>query len=108
MRALAILLLAAALAACQSTAQRTDAAPGQSAAATAGLSPETAIIIRASSSAEGVPQEYEWIRKQLPGAKIKKQALVMEPKAYDRFEVEMPDGKIREVYFDISSFFGKW
>lgn len=107
MRVPTFLLFVVALAACQSTVPRTDPAMAQGSAAETGLSQETAIVIRASSSAEGVPQEYAWLRQHLPDGKIKKQALIMGSKPYDMFEVEMPDGQIRHVYFDISSFFGR-
>jgi len=83
--------------------------PAVQAGAGAGATPDTAIEIRAGSSAEGVPAEYAWIRTHLPGARIERQALVLGEggKAWDRFDVVLPSGEARAVYFDISSFFGR-
>ncbi len=83
--------------------------PPAAAAAEAGATPATAIEINAGSSAKGVPAEYAWIERNLPNAKIEKQALVLgdDGKAYDRFDVVLASGETRTVYFDISSFFGR-
>jgi hypothetical protein len=72
-----------------------------------GTTKDSAIVISAADEVAGVDAEYAWIKDNLPGAKIKSQGLVMGPRAYDRFEVALPSGETRAVYFDISSFFGK-
>jgi hypothetical protein len=104
MRFVFLLSVALMLGACQSAPSGIPPAPD----ARLGASPGTAIVIEARSSADGVPKEYEWIRSNLPGAKIEQQALVNDgARAYDRFEVQLPTGEKRAVYFDISSFFGR-
>ena len=55
-----------------------------------------------------IEAEYAWIHKNLPGAQVVSQALgSCEGKPVDILTVELPGGGTREVYFDISSFFGR-
>ena len=72
-----------------------------------GTTKDSAIVITAADEFAGVDAEYAWIKDNLPGAKIKSQGLAMGPRVYDRFEIALPSGETRTVYFDISSFFGK-
>jgi len=73
-----------------------------------GDSLENAIIIKgARDGQEGVDAEHWWLRKHFPGYQPKGQGLLhREGKAYDKLEIVLPDGKQKEVFFDISSFFG--
>lgn len=65
-------------------------------------SPAKAII------AQGVPEEYAWIRDHLPGFKPQMQALqFIDDKPYDLLTVRNTRGEEKVIYFDISSFFGK-
>jgi hypothetical protein len=67
-----------------------------------GLSPETAIIVRS------IAEEYQWIQHNCPGFTLLLQGLKeMNGKHYDYLTLCAPDGEEREVYFDISEFFGK-
>ncbi|HBK7261041.1 TPA: hypothetical protein LNF46_003507 [Vibrio cholerae] len=62
----------------------------------------------------GVSAEYRWIEHKYPGAKLKSQALStlelltkekMEKEIYfDVVKIELEDGRIKEIYFDISEF----
>jgi hypothetical protein len=73
-----------------------------------GRTAETAVVIGgARSSMDGVPAEYAWIRQNLPGARIESQSLVTGSKVYDVFDVTLPSGETREVFFDITAFFGR-
>lgn len=73
-----------------------------------GTSVEKAVVILgAMGSMDGVPAEYAWIQRNLPGAKIESQSIEPGEKTYDLFKVTLPNGETRDVYFDISSFFGK-
>ncbi len=57
---------------------------------------------------KSVDAEYQWLRAKHPGHKVKRQALLANGgKHYDRISITTKDGKELEVYFDISSFFGK-
>ena len=74
-----------------------------------GLSFETAIVIDAKSETTGVDKEYVWLRKNYPGYKLIKQALVFNNnKPYDLMKIETAQGAAKEIYFDISKFFGKF
>jgi len=67
-----------------------------------GSSYATAIV------APSVPFEYQWLRENYPSAKFMMQSLNFhEGKPYDILKVRLEDGSVIEVYFDISSFFGK-
>lgn len=58
--------------------------------------------------APSIPKEYEWLREYYPGCVFKMQSLVFhEGKPYDILHIETIDGVQKEIYFDISSFFGK-
>lgn len=74
-----------------------------------GSSMEKAIILKgASSSLGGVPAEYEWIRDNLPGCKVRMQSFnKRENKMYDVMICSCSDGRTETVYFDITDFFGK-
>lgn len=105
-----ICLIAIALAACQGAVPTRHGAPGAGITYGGGDggSADTAIVIAGTNTAPaGIDAEYAWIEKHLPGAKIESQALVMGSPPMDRFEVVLPSGEKRKVYFDISAFFGK-
>jgi hypothetical protein len=90
-----------------------------------GLSLETAVIINVEQKSYIPAAEWDWIEKHLPGAK----RLTAKPKTrtedgdetitfahslhkvdgkiYSVLLVELPNGSEREVYFDITSSFGK-
>ncbi|MEK0450060.1 MAG: hypothetical protein RL088_2328 [Verrucomicrobiota bacterium] len=58
--------------------------------------------------AKSIPAEYDWLRKNHPGYKLRQQSLQMhQGKPYDVLAITKKDGKDIDVFFDISSFFGK-
>ena len=78
-------------------------------AARDGGSVATAVIINARDEKAGVDAEYAWIRANIPGGRPDGQALESQGgKPYDLIHVRLPDGSLRDVYFDISGFFGKF
>jgi len=89
-----------------------------------GRSYETAVVVNAKTDAEGAAMQWEWIEKNLPGARIESTPTPAElekkgifkldqilaqhdGKFYDVILLRMPDGKLRNVYFDITGYFGK-
>lgn len=79
-----------------------------------GDSIEKAIVIRdAKSSFEGIAAEYDYLAMKF-GARGKDwnlalQALINEKgKHYDQMNLDFPNGTKRTVFFDITSFFGKF
>jgi len=119
MRYITLFALCASLiacAACSSSSHDATASPGPPDAASqpasspelAGSGYSTAIVIPSSHESDGVQAEYAWIRENLPGSHSTGQALVFhEGKSYDVVHVEGADGEKRDVYFDISSSYGK-
>lgn len=73
-----------------------------------GSSFERAIPIVAANSLEGVPMEYAYLRRHYPGWRRAKQELLRKDgRAYDRLTIVSPEGETRQIYFDITGFFGK-
>lgn len=74
-----------------------------------GLSYQTAIFIKETTSMKGIAAEYEWIKKRYTDYTVKKQSLQMQNgRAYDILTIGFPDKKTLDLYFDISNFFGKF
>ena len=70
---------------------------------------ETAVVIQASSEFEGIMMEYQWLDEHYPGYEGLGQAVTFENgKPYDLFFIRTADGVEKTVYFDISSFYGKF
>ena len=75
------------------------------------------VKIHAHTHMLGVAAEYEWIRHRYPGSETVKQALttldlISGKKRYkasqiyfDIINIELPNGRQKEVFFDISNFF---
>ena len=73
-----------------------------------GLSFERAVLIEAESSLEGVPKEYEHLRRAYPGWRRTRQVLLRQHgRVYDRLTIVSPENETRDIYFDITGFFGK-
>ena len=78
-----------------------------------GDTPETAVIIAgAPNSRIGIDAEYYFLEKIFgqPDVdwKLKRQSVLHKNgKDYDRMEIELKDGSKKDVFFDITEFFGK-
>lgn len=78
-----------------------------------GDSPETAVVISgAANSMVGIEAEYFFLEKQFGRRnvdwKLKRQSVRnIKGKVYDRMEIELKNGDKKDVYFEISEFFGK-
>lgn len=73
-----------------------------------GSSIESAITFpHATSSADGVPLEYQWLAEHYPGYRRTRQSsLTVDGRRYDMLKIVTPDGAQRTVYFDMTSWFG--
>jgi hypothetical protein len=98
------------LAACSSTPPAADTAPtGGVPIASRGLSCESAVVIEARSTDEGIKRENAWIRENYPGARKEGQSLMTcNDKPADAIHIVTADGNKVTIYFDISGWFGKW
>ena len=73
-----------------------------------GLSIESAIVIQAANTQDGIAQEYAHIRRVYPGWRRTRQALLSRNgRRYDMLTIASPSGETRDIYFDIDAFFGK-
>lgn len=74
-----------------------------------GSSFEKAVIIKEKSTMAGIGAEREWIRNRYPGSKKIQQALAHRgKKSYDIITIETENGGRKDIYFDITRFFGKF
>ena len=78
-----------------------------------GSSAEQAVVINATSTLIGVPEEYAYV-EQMCGKKDEDYTFVTQMhssengREYDMLNVKMKDGTTRDFWFDITSFFGKF
>lgn len=57
-----------------------------------------------------IREEKEYLSKRYKKYKLIRQTLYANidvERRYDKLEIELPDGTIKEIFFDITSFFGK-
>jgi len=74
-----------------------------------GSSFEKAIVITEKGETAGVAAEYKWLRANYPGYKSRMQSLRnYNGKPYDVIAITTAGGTDKDVYFDISGFFGKF
>ena len=78
-----------------------------------GSSAEKAVVINETSSSRGIPAEYAYIEQVFSRRgldyEIKMQAQISQGGCdYDVLTIEMNDGTVRDFWFDITSFFGKF
>jgi hypothetical protein len=91
-----------------------------------GLTFETAVVLPAKTQSEGLIKEREWIEKNLPNARpapprtdlpkaepdeeivsFGNVIVQREGRLYSITSLQMPDGQLRDVYFDVTGYFGK-
>ena len=97
-----------ALIGCSSAGTTSDSAAPPIAAR--GLSCESAVVIEAANTNEGIARENQWIRENYPGAKKEGQSLVIcnEKQKADAVHIVTANGQKVTIYFDISGWFGKY
>ena len=87
----------------------TSLAREPSVSATPGLSYATAIRVPATNERDGVRWERSYLASHYRGARFAGQRLGNHGgHAYDIMTIVTPDGKQQAVYFDISSYFGRF
>lgn len=73
-----------------------------------GSSLERAIVIREDDTIKGIAAENRWIRDRYPGWRTAAKEIVRsKTNIYDKITLQSPTGEKREVYFEISRFFGR-
>ncbi len=67
-----------------------------------------AVVIAAATETEGIKAEYQWLKDHHPGAVVLGQSLSScGDRTVDRLAIREKDGKEGDIYFDITSYFGK-
>lgn len=73
-----------------------------------GTSFENAVIMKVERERIGVQEEYKWLAENYPGyANIKQSHVSRGNRHYDIFKIRTKNGQLKEIYFDITSFYGK-
>lgn len=73
-----------------------------------GTSIETAVIIHSDDTRKGIHAENEWLQKYYPNyQKIGQQLVQNKNGIYDKITIVSSNGIQKEIYFEISQFFGK-
>jgi len=73
-----------------------------------GSSFENAIIISDCDNMQGIEQEFIEVRQRFGNYRLVRQDLMeYNKKMFDKLEIEVENGQLIEVYFDITEFFGK-
>jgi hypothetical protein len=74
-----------------------------------GSSFNKAVIIKETNEGDGITAEYKWLADHYPGYSSEGQGLSEYDKhPYDILHIKTTYGKKVDVYFDITSYFGKW
>lgn len=74
-----------------------------------GSSVRKAVIIQETTETSGVSAEYKWIKERYPGYASRKQLLMFVDKVpYDVLHIRNADGDEKDVWFDISHYYGKY
>jgi len=73
-----------------------------------GSSIEQAIFINAADNISGIEVEYAWLKRNYTGYKeINRTVIHSDVRSFDHFEIVLPNGEKRSVYFDITKFLAK-
>ncbi len=117
MKLLATLLVVAFLFTSCSSTKKTTGPVASPAAATSktvsssgdGSDYDKAIVIDKKNESAGVAEEYKWLREHYPGYTLIKQSLKhKDGKSYDVMNIKTKEGEEKNIYFDITNFFGKF
>jgi len=74
-----------------------------------GSSTTQAIILLDKKEADGVSAEYDYLKKTYPGYHFINETMIFENnRPYDKFQIKTAEGTDRMIYFDISSYYGKF
>src|SRR5215469_3556609 len=70
---------------------------------------EAIVISNAPNETTGIRAEYIWLHEHYPGYTLQRQTLRSDQAGnYDEMQILTSDGKTLTVYFDISSYLGKY
>ncbi|WP_157803989.1 hypothetical protein [Acidovorax sp. 69] len=78
-----------------------------------GYTRDRAIVIRATSSVQGIDAEYQWLEAHF-GKQDRDWSIEMRmngtegSKSYETFLIRLANGEEKDVHFDISSFYGRF
>ena len=110
-----ILSLVILLGACSSSKKGTPATKPSSPTVTkkdvfrGGTSLENPVVIKVETEKAGLDEEYKWLTENHPGyTTIRKAQISRGNKHYDIIRIRTRDGHEKDIYFDTTSFFGKW
>lgn len=69
---------------------------------------DNAVLIKGATELTGIPAEYGWLAKQYPGyRKLDQSTIEQNQRLYDVIRFTTREGIQKNVYFDITEFYGK-
>ena len=69
---------------------------------------DATIILGASSEPEGIDAEYDYLESKYGEFELLSQEFIGEAdRQYDLLRIQLPDGTEKEVFFDLTDFYGK-
>jgi hypothetical protein len=73
-----------------------------------GLTPETAIpLVGYETTMAGIDAEYAYLDRTYPGWSLIHQAIMKQgDRVYDVMNIKLPGGEERDIYFDITTWYG--
>ncbi|MCG2616169.1 hypothetical protein LZZ85_17865 [Terrimonas sp. NA20] len=73
-----------------------------------GTSFSNAVVLKVTTEREGKDEEYKWLKNLYPGYSLVKRSEVKRgAKHYDVVRIKTKEGKLKDVYFDSTSFAGR-
>lgn len=74
-----------------------------------GSSTSQAIILLDKKESDGIAAEYDYLKKTYPGYHFITETMIFENnRPFDKFQIKTADGTDQTIYFDISSYYGKF
>ena len=103
------LLISIVMFSCSTSQHTSSITPIEKSIITDGLTYKTAIVIKEKDEISGIGAEYSWLKQNYPGCRLKQQSLTSyKNNPYDIMTIITSDGKVLDIYFNISNFFGKY
>lgn len=73
-----------------------------------GTSFSNAVILKVTNEREGMDEEYRWLKNLYPGyTLVKRSAVKRTGRSYDIVRIRTREGKLKDIYFDSTSFAGR-
>ena len=74
-----------------------------------GTSFTNAVVIKVTTERAGLAEEYRWLSNNYPGhSLLRRRHVTRSPRQYDIVRIRTREGKLKDVYFDCTAFWGQY